>query len=454
MKTNFAQFFMTISPADSSSLRNFKYWVAYISRLLSAIYRRLSFSNRPYKEALSSLEDFKTLFEKKTKVLVPDQVKPKIILLGPYHFKQPMWSVRASAAMPDLIDPIVELAEVHLITPVPNINAASSINKLIDKHGIHHHLLPANFNLMNLNQKNETLDALVETIKPSVVMNCFGVIDSGFDAVTCARRNKIKSVLRVPGNEVTAREKMTDTNVLNQVDNSQAQHNANKVKFATIHADKVMVMSTSEADRIIDERKTEEGVFLQIRGVDTKAFKTAEKTKKQKCEYLNVGFIGRLTLEKGSDILFETIEKLSKNPRIKFHIASPEDVQIDKIKNNQNVKFHGYVSHDNIPALMSKLDVLILPSYMEGRSQTMMEAMASGLPVLLQSQIHSACLPGMIHCDENSDTFVKALEMLSLDDSKLRNLSKQARQSALTNFDKNLWSNRMNEAFKQLLKEV
>lgn len=436
-------------------MRLAKYKIANLWRILNAIIRRLNPSNFKEQEAFSVFEELNKSYgadEKKEKA--PIKHKPRILLLGPYHFKQPMWSVRANAAMPDLIKPLANFAEVHLATPIPNSTIAPSLNKLVIEEGIYHHLLPPRFNLMSIEEKNYVLDALVEQIDPFVAMNTFGVITSGFDAVTCARRNNVHSVLRVPGNELEAHKKMTQqTNA--QVDNllRRKEFYARKVQMAVNHADKVMVMSESEEKRIIEARQRRDGVFIQIRGADTAVFKPKEKYGENRNKILNVGFVGRLTLEKGTDILQEVMCKLSPNADIMFHIASPENFEDRFKKSITNLIWHGYVPHDDMPSLMEQLDVLILPSHMEGRSQTMMEAMAAGLPVLLQAKVHPEGLPGMIHCDETPASFIQALNELSSNHEKLAALSDNARQSALNYFDKSHWSEQMTKIFKQLLKE-
>ena len=193
-------------------------------------------------------------------------------------------------------------------------------------------------------------------------------------------------------------------------------------------------------------------MLIQIRGVNIEAFNPKMSVGFNKSKALNVGFVGRLTMEKGTDILLETMDMLSSNCNIIFHIASPENIKAEIKQKNKNLIWHGYVPHEEVPILMKSFDVLILPSHMEGRSQTMMEAMACGLPVLLQEKIHPELLPGMVHCNENIQTFVDALNELARDQNKLIKLSEEARQSAIKYFDKSIWSKEMVKTFQEFLK--
>ena len=427
-------------------------------KIVSSLLRRVFGSKLKTSEDLNTSDDFQSLLIRKGDFeRTNDNSKLKIILLGPYHFKQPMWSVRASSAIPDLIAPLRPIAQVHLVTPIPNSEAAASINQLVEEHGIYHHLLPPNFNLKNLIEKGRLLDEVVGSIKPQIIMNTFGVIASGFDAVTCARRNAITSILRVPGNEIFAHEKMGETNSASDSDLSQNKINSNKENFAIMNADKVIVMSNKEADRITETRGTDGGISIQIRGVDTALFKSKKDNESSKIldndRPINIGFVGRLTKEKGTDILLQVMDELKVNSKVVFHIASPESIEDKIIQQNLNLCWHGYVSHNDMPAFMDELDLLILPSHTEGLSQTMMEAMSSGLPVLLQKHIHPDCLPGMVHCDGSASSFSKTIEMLELDRNKLAKLSKAARKTATKSFDKNIWSDKMTKLFQHTLKD-
>ena len=436
---------LIIRPKDHPVTRWLKYRIAFYWRILHAFMRRMPSGNHEVSERISSLEDMQSISIPKLHSIADQQrKKPIILLLGPYHFKQPMWSVRAKAALPDLFDPLSRVAELHWVTPIPTLEACSSINRMTKELNVYHHLLPPDFNLKSLHEKSVILDELAATIKPQLIMNPFGVIASGFDAVACAKRNNAISVLRVPGDELSALRKMTDGQ-------NQSALSVNKASFAIQNADQVMVMSESEQSRVSKDRLTTDGVFIQIRGVDINHFHPLDNNERKENSPINVGFVGRLTKEKGTDILFEVMERLSSEQNILFHIASPEEVDESIRHKYKNLVWHGYVDHMNMPNFMQKLDVLILPSHMEGRSQTMMEAMASGLPVLMQKHIHPDCLPGMIHCDDKAETFSKAINELASDRKKLSSHSMQARQSALKYFDKDVWSEKMMKSFQNIL---
>jgi len=100
-----------------------------------------------------------------------------------------------------------------------------------------------------------------------------------------------------------------------------------------------------------------------------------------------VGYIGRLSQEKGILNLMEAIPKVAKTTdEAAFLIGGDGQLrpQVEKYTNklNNKVKFVGRIPHDEFPAHLNKLKLLVLPSYTEGLPHIMLEAMACGTPVL------------------------------------------------------------------------
>lgn len=446
MKAQFTHYLISIDPNEAAIIRMLKYRLAMVWRIVSAVMQRMSIGKQKNNVELLTEENLHSLTQEQNIISRnEDGSKPKILLLGPYHYKQPMWSVRAKAALPDLIAPLLEIGEVHWVTPIPNRKILLTIDAMREGNKFYHHLLPPSYNLKSLPEQAQVMDELIYKIKPQIVMNAFGIIASGFDAVSSAKRHNILSVLRVPGDELNAKKKMQKEMMTNKT-----ILDVNKANFAISNADHVMVMSDSEQKRISKEHQREQNTFIQIRGVDSNIFKP-HKTKNFHEKILKVGFAGRLTLEKGTDILLETVEQLQDNSNIEFHVASPEKLEEQRLKKYNNLKWRGYISHEQVPAFMQEIHVLILPSHMEGRSQTMMEAMSCGLPVLMQKHIHPEKLSGMIHCTTKAETFTQEILKLEADREYLMEISNQARQSAVEQFDKITWSKSMTSKFKSVL---
>jgi len=99
-------------------------------------------------------------------------------------------------------------------------------------------------------------------------------------------------------------------------------------------------------------------------------------------------FVGRLVDWKGVDLLLEALSKTSCVPTIELEVfgAGSEDAalkaQTERLGLRERVTFHGFVPQEQTARQLSRLDGLILPSLYECGGAVVLEAMASGLPVI------------------------------------------------------------------------
>lgn len=99
-------------------------------------------------------------------------------------------------------------------------------------------------------------------------------------------------------------------------------------------------------------------------------------------------FTGSLSTLKGVPILLEAIAKLRDRDDLVLEIGGdgPEraalEASVDRMAIRKHVRFLGYQSSDQVRALLQRSDVFVLPSFAEGVPVVLMEAMASGVPVV------------------------------------------------------------------------
>jgi len=119
-------------------------------------------------------------------------------------------------------------------------------------------------------------------------------------------------------------------------------------------------------------------------GVDTEFFRSAPRSG----DGLNVVCVSRLIARKGLGDLIRAVS-LVGDPDVRLLLAGSGNRRLDLQKLARNlgvadrVAFLGFVPHEEINRVYREGDLFVLPSLNEGMSNTVLEAMACGLPVVM-----------------------------------------------------------------------
>jgi len=129
--------------------------------------------------------------------------------------------------------------------------------------------------------------------------------------------------------------------------------------------------------------------FLKVvyipNGIDV--ISTNQILKGNKNEAFTILYVGNLVQEKGLLDLKWAIEKLLEK-ELKVNITFIGNGDLKKIIVEWSIKYPdrifvmGTIPHENVISIMRRSDILVLPSYSEGRPNVVVEAMANYLPVL------------------------------------------------------------------------
>lgn len=140
-------------------------------------------------------------------------------------------------------------------------------------------------------------------------------------------------------------------------------------------ADRVLVLNryTHQYVQTIGKSKTE--LIPNFISVDSGKLKRTGIRKK----ISNVVYVGHVQKTKGCG---EVIEAAAKLPEIAFTLVGPVDREIEELGITDNVSLVGRKNHEEVWACLEEADVFLFPSYTEGFSNALLEAMASGLPVI------------------------------------------------------------------------
>lgn len=120
-------------------------------------------------------------------------------------------------------------------------------------------------------------------------------------------------------------------------------------------------------------------------GIDLNKFYPIERQKNDN-NILSVGYVGRLSLEKGLLILIDALKLVSID--IKLHIVGdgPDKEKIIKYAKDKNINFiyHGSISNDKLVAYYNLFDLFVFPTtrLAESFGNVGVEAMACAIPVI------------------------------------------------------------------------
>jgi len=163
-------------------------------------------------------------------------------------------------------------------------------------------------------------------------------------------------------------------------------------------------------------------------GVDLKKFQSLPK-KKQKL--FTILYVGRLTKRKGINYLIKAFCKLNKNKDCKLILAGDGNFreklekQVKKSGHKNFVEFIGILNHDQLIKIYRSSDVFVLPSLNEGMSNTLLEAMASGLPIIttdVGGTKELFCDNGYVIRKKSSEDIFEALKKLKSDIELLKEM--------------------------------
>lgn len=182
-------------------------------------------------------------------------------------------------------------------------------------------------------------------------------------------------------------------------------------------------------------------------GVDMNQFSPENTRTSRK---LRVAMVSRLLYDKGV-LEFVEAARLCKStrPEVEFLLvgdtdptnpASVNQKDLEYFRRDHTVELLGHST--DVASLMKTLDILVLPSYREGFPKVIMEAAATGLPVVTTDV--TGCRSAVVHNETGFIVPSKNVEALAqsvaklLDSAGLRSaMGDKAREFATSNFDVN-----------------
>jgi len=177
-------------------------------------------------------------------------------------------------------------------------------------------------------------------------------------------------------------------------------------------------------------------------------------------------FLGRIHSQKGLDLLAEAFGRIVEERReVCLLIAGPDHdgyrAQVERVLSAQGaldkVIFPGMLSGQEKLAALSGVDLFVLPSYSEGFSMAILDALFCGLPVIITGQCHfpevAQAKAGVV-IEPDVDQLVEALVGL-LDRPELRKeMGENGRQLIMEKFTWEKVADQMFRLYEDVLRKM
>lgn len=162
-------------------------------------------------------------------------------------------------------------------------------------------------------------------------------------------------------------------------------------------ADSVVVISNKIKEEAIRKGCPPDKITLIPQPIDTERFSPPSKEEKKnlrdKYNFTEdkkiVLYVGRLNEEKGLPLLEKAISKMETQDLVFCLIGEGKFGPELEEKYPSKVRFEGFVEQERIHEYYRMADLLVHPSPLEGVPNTLLEAMATGLPVIAKKADYS-----------------------------------------------------------------
>jgi sugar transferase (PEP-CTERM/EpsH1 system associated) len=184
-------------------------------------------------------------------------------------------------------------------------------------------------------------------------------------------------------------------------------------------------------------------------GVDTRRFAPCQETRLAMRRELGlpedsfvVGAVGRLVPIKDHQTLLKAAALLSArgiDVRVLLVGSGPEREKLQAAASGLEGRVCFAGDSDRVPGMLDVMDVFVLPSLNEGMSNTLLEAMASGLPVLATNvggnpEIIEDNINGCLFSPCDVEWLANKLQLLARDPALIHQLGTAARNRAIESF--------------------
>jgi glycosyltransferase involved in cell wall biosynthesis len=178
-----------------------------------------------------------------------------------------------------------------------------------------------------------------------------------------------------------------------------------------------------------------------------------------------IGYVGRLVPEKGIDLFLKAFDMLTV-PAICIIAGDGPELQslkeyASRLRRTHDIYFIGSIPFDQIPELLSALDIIVLPSrttfsWKEQFGRILVEAMACGVCTVGSD---SGAIPavigtsGWVYQENDPYALTKILDDLCRDDDERNRLAQEGRSRVIEHFTNDILAQRLHEFFSKAIEK-
>jgi len=164
----------------------------------------------------------------------------------------------------------------------------------------------------------------------------------------------------------------------------------------------------------------------------------------------NIAFIGPPVAQKGYPQLREAVAGMSE---VRLILLGRDMIT----KTDPQVAFAGVVPHADVPRYLAACDIFVLPTFIEGSSNAVIEAMACGLPIVTSNGRH---MDDLVDADvairvdpQDVNAIRNAIVQLKNNPERCMNMSKAGLRKA-KQFDINVRARRVTEWMREIASTI
>lgn len=229
-------------------------------------------------------------------------------------------------------------------------------------------------------------------------------------------------------------------------------------------ATRIVALNTNMEEELKNETFDPSRLCSIMNGVDLMRYnKMGEKGQLRKnlglSDKQTIIYTGRLSVEKGIDCLISSFSKLRHEICCQLIIIAngPEKKNVNRLLDQHCLsELVTWIEEANdVPEYLNASDIFVLPSRFEGLSNSLLEAMACGLPVISTRvggsiDLINNGINGLLVDVDNEEQLARAISTVLKDPLLCTQMGRNARTTIEANYDLNMVTDRYIELYKEI----